>query len=180
MSDDIAREKKRLKQAVHQRSKDIITRHIKYLKKEKDHVESTIEKLITSDDNWRKKEKILLSIPGIGKISASALIADMRELGNIKNKQAAALLGVAPCTRESGTYKGIGYISGGRFTLRKIIYMAALSASHGKNKFAQYYQKLKNRGKRPKVCIVALMNKMISTANALLRKGEVWNSHFVV
>ena len=118
-------------------------------------------------------------MPGIGNIVASALITEMRELGKIKNKQAAALLGVAPYTKQSGAYEGLSTISGGRFMIRKIVYMGALSACHSKGKLGQYYKRLKSKGKKPKICVIAVMNKIISIANTLIRKNELWKPHII-
>jgi len=178
-TEDIAREKKRLKQVATQISKDFITQHITHLKQQIKLITDRINKLIKGNDVWNKKNILLKSIPGIGDIIASALIAEMCELGHIKNKQAAALLGVAPYTKQSGNYKGLSIISGGRFMIRKIVYMGALSACHSKGKFGQYYKKLKSKGKKPKVCIVAVMNKIISIANVLIKKDELWNPNFI-
>ena len=176
--EDIAREKKRLKQAFSQKAKNFIFNHIKFLEEQIDLVNKEIEHLIASNSEWKKAQRLLLSMPGFGEISTAALIAEIPELGQIENKQAASILGVAPGTKQSGNFEGRATISGGRFMIRKIIYMAALSASHSKGKFSAYYQRLKNKGKKPKVCLVALMNKMISIANTLLKKGEEWNPAF--
>jgi transposase len=176
--EDISREKKRLKQAVSPKSKKLILRHIDFLKQEIEGIDSETKNLIKNNDEWTNKSIILQSIPGIGLISATALIAEMPELGHIENKQAASLLGVAPRVKQSGNYEGVATIAGGRFMIRRILYMAALSASHAKGKFCDYYQRLKSKQKKGKVCLVALMNKMISIANSLVKKGELWNSNF--
>lgn len=177
--EDIAKEKKRLKQVVTKVSKDLITNHILHLKSQINIIDNKIKDIVTTNENWNKKFNILKSIPGIGNVTAAALIAEMSELGSIENKQAAALLGVAPYTKQSGNYEGKSMISGGRFMIRKIVYMGALSACHSKSRFAEYYNKLKSKGKKPKVCIVAVMNKIISVANALIKKNEMWNPNFI-
>jgi transposase len=176
--EDVAREKKRLKQAFCPKSKKLITRHINFLEQEIKRLDKVTEQLIETNEEWENKAKILRSIPGIGQISATALIAEMPELGCIENKQAASLLGVAPRVKQSGNYEGVATIAGGRFMIRRILYMAALSASHAKGKFCDYYQRLKSKQKKGKVCLVALMNKMISIANSLVKKGELWNPSF--
>lgn len=176
--EDIAKEKKRLKQVITQTSKELITQHIDHLTKQIKIIDQKIGELINNNDAWKEKVTILKSIPGIGAITASALIAEMGELGNIENKQASALLGVAPYIKQSGNYEGRSTIAGGRFVIRKIMYMGALSAAHSKGKFGEFYIRLKNKGKKPKVCIVAVMNKIISIANALVKKKEIWNPNF--
>ena len=177
-TEDIAREKKRLKQAVCPKSKTLIVRHINFLEREIKRLDCETASLIENNEAWVSKAKILRSIPGIGPVAATALIAEMPELGSIENKQAAALLGVAPRIKQSGTYEGTATIAGGRFMIRKIFYMAALSACHAKGKFCAYYQRLKSKQKKGKVCRVALMNKMISIANSLVKKSEIWDPKF--
>ena len=177
--EDVAREKKRIKQASCQKTKAFIGNHINFLKQEIERIDKEIEAFIASKTEWKEKTKILRSIPGIGFVSATALIAEIPELGHIENKEAAALLGVAPRIKQSGTYEGIATIAGGRFMIRKIFYMAALSASHAKGKFCDYYRHLKTKQKKGKVCLVALMNKMISIANTLIKKNELWDPKFI-
>lgn len=174
----VAEEKKRLLQSNLIKVKDFITKNIEFLNLQIEEIDKEVKTLIDNDEQWKNKFKIFLSIPGIGKVTSAILISDMPELGTIENKQAASLLGVAPHTKQSGNYQGLSMISGGRFRVRQIAYMAALSASHGKGKLTDYYKKLKAKDKKAKVCLVALMNKMISVANALLRKNEIWNPTF--
>lgn len=178
-TEDISREKKRLKQVTTQASKDFLVHHIDHLKQQIELINNRTKKLIKNNDVWNKKNIILKSIPGIGDIVASALITEMRELGTIKNKQAAALLGVAPYTKQSGNYEGLSVISGGRFMVRKIVYMGALAACHSKGKLGQFYKRLKSKGKKSKVCVVAIMNKIISIANVLIKKEELWNPNII-
>lgn len=178
--EDISREKKRLKQCRHQTSKNFITERIHYLEKQIESMDIEVKQLVSINELWKRQLKILTSIPGIGMISAVTLLSEMPELGLIENKKIASLLGVAPQTKQSGLYVGTSIITGGRFIPRRLVYMAALSASHGKSKFKEFYQRLRSKGKKAKVCIVALMNKIIATANALLRKDEMWNPSFIV
>lgn len=177
--EDAARQKKRLKQVSTIESKKFMENHIDYIEQQVQMVDAQIKILIKNNEQFNKKIKILKSIPGIGDITASALIAEMSELGTIKNKQAAALLGVAPYDKQSGSSASPSKISGGRFIIRKIVYMGALSASHSKGKFGEFYKRLKDKGKKAKVCIVAVMNKIITTANALIKKGETWNPQII-
>lgn len=171
-------EKKRLKQSVSERSDAFIKAHIEYLESQLKLIDMEIKLLINGSKQWLMDIKILKSMPGIGDISAVTLLAEMPELGRIENKKVASLLGVAPHTKQSGMYVGKATIGGGRFIPRKVLYMAALSACHGKSKFKDFYENLKRKGKKSKMCLVALMNKMITTANALMRKGEMWNKNY--
>ena len=117
---------------------------------------------------------ILLSIPGIGAATAIALLVDMPELGTMEAKQAASLAGLAPVTRQSGTWKGKSFIRGGRASVRQSIYMPALVAIRFNRPLKEKYEALRGAGKCAKVAIVAIMRKMIITANALLRDNRTW------
>ncbi len=133
-----------------------------------------IQKIIDEDDDMNNRKQILESIPGIGKTTAANLIAHMPELGTVENKEAAALLGVAPYTKQSGTYKGQETISGGRFAPRCALYMAALTACRYNPVMKNFYSRLRNTGKKPKVAVVAVMNKLIVTINAMCKKNMKW------
>lgn len=167
-------EKKRLKGPTGQFCNDRIEAHLNFISQDIEELENEIQFLIKQDDALSKKNEILQSIPGVGKTTAAALIADMPELGTIDNKKAAALLGVVPYTKQSGMYKGNEVISGGRSAPRKALYMAALTATRYNKSMKDFYSKLRERGKKPKVAVVAVMNKLIVTANAMLRKNEKW------
>lgn len=171
-----ATEKRRLKGPAGQYYKDSIERIIELIEKEIESFDDSIQELIQQDKNFSKKNEILQSIPGIGKATAAALIADMPELGTIDNKKAAALLGVAPYTKQSGTYRGCEIISGGRPAPRKALYMATLAATRYNKSMKIFYDRLRDNGKKPKVAVVAVMNKLIVTMNAMLRKNEKWAS----
>ncbi len=118
--------------------------------------------------------RILTSVPGIGPVTAAALVAWMAEFGAIGNRQAASLPGVAPLARDSGTIRGGRHIGGGRRRPRDVIYMAALSASRCSPDMRELYQRLRERGKPHRVAPVAVMRRLVVTANALLRDRRVW------
>ncbi|MCU8335281.1 IS110 family transposase, partial [Vibrio vulnificus] len=105
-------------------------------------VENRIEKLIETCPDYQAKNEILQSVPGIGKIAAASLISNVPELGYITNKQAASLIGVAPITRESGSFKGKRMINGGRMQVRTVLYMAMMSAMQCNPVFKETYQRL--------------------------------------
>jgi len=137
-------------------------------------LDAEIQKIIDEDDDMNNRKEILESIPGIGKTTAANLIAHMPELGTVENKEAAALLGVAPYTKQSGIYKGQETISGGRFAPRCALYMAALAACRYNPVMKNFYSRLRNTGKKPKVAVVAVMNKLIVTINAMCKKNMKW------
>lgn len=169
-----AMEKKRLKGPTGQFCKERIEALLNIINQDIQELENEIQVLIQQDKTLSDKSDILQSIPGIGKTTAAALIADMPELGKIENKKAAALLGVVPYTKQSGMYKGNEIISGGRPAPRKALYMAALTATRYNKQMKIFYTRLRDKGKKPKVAVVAVMNKLIMTINAMLRKNEKW------
>jgi transposase len=154
--------------------KEKMQQHIAFLNEQIEKVEKEIEQLIKSDDDWQQKQTIITSMPGAGKSTASALIAFMPELGKIGNKQAAALAGLVPYTKESGTYTKTATIREGRPLPRKALYMSALSAIQHNQDFKIFYNRLRESGKKPKVAIVAVMRKFIVLANVLLTENRTW------
>ena len=137
-------------------------------------VEAAMETLIKKDEALAERFAILLSIPGIAKLSAFAILIDMPELGAIEAKQAAALAGLAPITRQSGNWKGRARIRGGRANLRQALYMPALVATRFNEDLKAKYQELIKVGKPAKVAITAVMRKLLLLANALLRDRRKW------
>ncbi|HAS8098217.1 TPA: IS110 family transposase, partial [Vibrio vulnificus] len=131
-------------------------------------VENRIEKLIETCPDYQAKNEILQSVPGIGKIAAASLISNVPELGYITNKQAASLIGVAPITRESGSFKGKRMIKGGRMQVRTVLYMAMMSAMQCNPVFKETYQRLLAAGKPKKVALIACVRKMVVILNSML------------
>ena len=117
---------------------------------------------------------ILCSIPGIGEITAMAIIIHCPELGSLGRKQVASLAGVAPITRQSGNWRGKSFIQGGRSSLRKALYMPALVAARKNPDLTAKYQSMIAAGKPPKLALTALMRKLIELANALIRDNRKW------
>jgi transposase len=119
-----------------------------------------------------RRFRLLLSLPGIGPVVAASLVVRMPELGCMNRGQAASLLGVAPFARDSGQYKGLRFISGGRERPRRMLYMAALAARRSQLK--GFAERLEANGKPAKVVLVAVMRKLIEAANLVLARGEPW------
>lgn len=130
--------------------------------------------IIAADPVLQNRLEILTSIPGIGEATAIALIADMPELGQLDEKQAASLAGLAPVARESGNWRGKSFIRGGRAHLRQALYMPALVAMRFNPDLKAKYAAMITAGKPAKVAITALMRKLVVLANALLRKDRKW------
>ena len=151
------------------------------LKQRMAHIERQIKaldaetgKLIAGDKALSRRAEVLTSIPGIARITAAGLLTEMPELGGIDGKAAASLAGLAPVTRESGAWKGRSFIGGGRSRPRRMLYMAAVSAITHNPDLARKYRELRQRGKPPKVALVAVMRKLVVLANALLAQDREW------
>jgi transposase len=130
--------------------------------------------VLVANPTLKTRLDILLSIPGVGAATAIALLVDMPELGTMDAKQAASLAGLAPVTRQSGTWRGQSFIQGGRASIRHAIYMPALVAIQHNPQLKEKYEALRRAGKLPKVAIVAIMRKIVIIANALLRDNRKW------
>lgn len=137
-------------------------------------IDKKITELIKNNQDWNEKAKIAQSMPGVGPVLLSKIIASLPELGNVSKKEIAALGGVAPYLNQSGNYKGRAFIQGGRADLRKDLYMAALSAAFHNDYLSSFYQKLRKAGKQGKVAIIAVARRMLVILNAMFRKQEMW------
>lgn len=137
-------------------------------------LDKTIARAVAAAPHLARKNELMRSVPGVGPVFAHSLLALMPELGTLTNRQAAALLGVAPFDCDSGAFKGQRRIFGGRRELRDVAYMAALAASRSNPVFTAFSERLRAAGKRPKVVLVAVMRKLITTLNAMLRDHRQW------
>ncbi|MFC1603301.1 IS110 family transposase [Pseudomonadota bacterium] len=134
-----------------------------------------LQKLIESCDEYKTKNEILQSMPGVGNMLAISLLSNMPELGYISNKEAVALVGVAPINRDSGIYNGHRKVRGGRHQIRTVMYMAMLSGIQCNPVFKATYKRLVAAGKPKKIAIVACIRKMIVILNSMVRDGVHWN-----
>jgi transposase len=141
----------------------------RFLEKQINQCDKAIATLIAGDPQLAHKASRLQTIPGVGKVVASTVLAEMPELGTLNNQTAAALAGVAPYNRDSGTQKGVRSISGGRRPVRCALYMAALSAVRYDRILKEFYQRLLLAGKKPMVALTACMRKLILLMNRLLK-----------
>jgi len=147
---------------------------IALLKKQNEEIDAAMRAIIESDPALAARFTILKSVPGVGDLTAISLIASMPELGTCSPKQAASLIGVAPFNRESGTLRGNPAIRGGRTALRKILYMSALSAIRVNGPLRSFYRRLVENGKPAKVALVAVLRKLVTVLNALIRENRKW------
>lgn len=137
-------------------------------------IDTACRDIVLSDPAGAHRLAILISIPAIGEVTAMTLLADMPELGDLNDKQAASLMGVAPVARDSGAFRGKRHIRGGRAQVRQAVYMAALVATRFNADMKRKYDQLVKNGKPPKVALTAVMRKLIILANALIRDNRPW------
>lgn len=156
------------------KSKKLIDKHIRELKKRIKEASEEIEDMISNDKELRQKQDLLVSYKGVGKKIANSLISELPELGSLHRKKVAGLVGVAPKTSQSGQKEYYARISGGRFYVRKALYMAALVAMRYNPDMKLFYNKLTERGKAPKVALVAVMRKIITTLNCMIKYNKFY------
>jgi len=137
-------------------------------------LDERLVEIVAADAALAHRYRMLTSMPGVGPVLACTLIALLPELGRMSRKQVAALVGVAPYAFESGKLKGKRCVWGGRAPVRHVLYMAAMSASNWNPVLKRFHDRLKAAGKLPKVAIVAVMRKMITTLNAMVRDDVSW------
>lgn len=142
---------------------------IKILDRKIEAIEGYLRKIIASERALSEKYKLLRSMKGVGDVLATTLIAELPELGKLTKKEVAALVRVAPLTRQSGKKTGKARTQYGRHAVRKVLYMAALVAAHHNPKMKVFYKRLLDNGKLKKVALVAVMRKMIVTLNAMVK-----------
>lgn len=156
-----------------------IHQHIHYLEKQLDALHRQIEEAVQKSPLWRAQEQLLTSMKGVGRVTAVKLMAHLPELGSLTRREIAALAGVAPYCHESGKRRGRSYIEKGRGAVRSALYMAALSALRYNPAIKQFAERLKQKGKKGKVILVACMRKMLVTLNAMMRDQIPWQNHLV-
>jgi len=169
-------EKNRLQQASAPRIKASIRAVLATLDAQIAALDDDLDGHIRRSPVWREKENLLLSVPGVGAQTARTLMACLPELGSISRQAIAALVGVAPINRDSGSMRGRRTTWGGRKDVRCMLYMATLVASRHNPVIRAKYQKLLAAGKPKKVALVACMRKLLTILNAMLRTGQPWRN----
>ena len=139
-------------------------------------LDQEIDGQVRGSPAWRAAEDLLTSVPGIGKITARTLIAELPELGRLDRRRIAALVGVAPVNRDSGAWRGHRAIAGGRSAVRHTLYMAALSATSWNPAVRALYLRLRGRGRPAKTALVAAMPKLLTILNAIMRDRRPWQT----
>lgn len=169
----IGAERQRQKRAPARIARSIV-RLVKALEKELASLDDDIDDAVRGSPAWRDKEDLLASVPGIGKTIARTLIAELPELGSLDRRQVAALVGLAPWTRQSGQWRGKSFIGGGRAAIRTALFMGALVAARHNPTLKAFRDKLVAAGKPKLVAIIATARKLVTILNAVIRDRQPW------
>jgi transposase len=151
-----------------------IRSHLRWLERQLREVDAQMTAAIESSPVWRVNDDLLRSIPGVGPAVSRTLLAEFPELGTLSREEVAALAGVAPMNRDSGTWSGRRSVAGGRSRVRGLLYMAALSAKRFNPSLREFAARLVTKGKAAKVVLVAVARKLLVIANAVLRDQTPW------
>jgi transposase len=167
-------ERARRQQARPGRVRTSLARVVTTLEDELKALDGDIDRTVRGTPAWRDKEDLLASVPGIGKTIARTLMAELPELGRLNPKQIAALAGLAPFTRQSGTWRGKSFISGGRTAVRAALFMGALVAARYNPTLKAFRDRLVHNGKPKLVAIIATARKLLIILNAIIRDHKPW------
>jgi transposase len=151
-----------------------INRRLKSLDRHIDRLAAEIAKRIAVEPGLARRQQILLSMPGVGAGVAANLLVDLAELGSLDRHAAASLAGLAPFADDSGEVTGKRHIKGGRANPRRALYWAALSAARHNPDLRNFYKRLVENGKKPKVALTAVMRKLVVLANTLIKEDRIW------
>lgn len=149
-------------------------RLIKLVEKELEWVNVRLEKAVAEVTEWQRRYEIITSVPGLGSGVAYTLLGELPELGELSNREVAALCGLAPYNRDSGAMQGKRRIRGGRAPIRTMLYMAMLCSIQHNPVMKEFYQRLVAQGKHKKVALTACMRKMVTILNTMVKNDEVW------
>jgi transposase len=152
-----------------------LERHLSWLEAEVADADTRLAEAVKASPAWREKDELLQSIPGLGPVSSLTLLAALPELGSLEGGKIAALVGLAPFADDSGTRRGGRHVRGGRAAVRRILYLAALSAVRYNPALKAFRDRLSARGKKPKVILTAVARKLLVIANAVIRTGLPWD-----
>jgi transposase len=151
-----------------------IDEHIRWLEKRLSMFDDELGELIRNTPLWRERDELLRSVPGVGKVLSSTLLAQLPELGMLNRKQIAALAGLAPFNRDSGSMRGSRCIWGGRAQVRRVLYMATVAGVRSNPTIRAFYLRLRTNGKHAKPALIACMRKFLVILNAMLHDKTQW------
>lgn len=150
--------------------------HLEWLEEQIRKLDEDIEALSQSQVEWQSRIALLKSVPGVGPVIATTLMATLPELGTVSDKRISALVGVAPFNRDSGKFRGSRRIWGGRATIRAVLYMGTLFAVRHNPVLKAFYERLLGQGKAKKVALIACMHKLLRILNAIIRNCKSWQA----
>jgi len=171
----IVAERQRQKRLTEKRLQQSIARLLAALQKELSALETAIDDAVRGTPAWREKEDLLASVPGVGKIIARTLLAELPELGSLDRRKVAALVGLAPWTRQSGQWRGKSFIGGGRASVRAALFLGAMVAARHNPDLKLFRNRLIAAGKPKLVALVATARKLLTILNAILRDKRPWH-----
>ena len=164
---------KRMPKSVH----GSINRILKSIQKEITRIDEQLDALMDDVEEWKEKRDLLMSAKGVGKVLAYTLLSELPELGRLNRKEIAALVGVAPMNRDSGSYEGKRYIRGGRHKVRTVLFVSMMSAIQCHPKLKPMYERMVADGKPKKVALVACMRKQLIILNTMMKNGTHWDEN---
>ena len=153
-----------------------IGQHIRWLERRVTDLDRELHAGVRASPVWRAQDDLLQSVPGVGPVLSYTVLAALPELGTLGRKQIAALVGVAPLARDSGTHRGRRTSWGGRAPVRTVLYMATLTATQWNPVLRQCYQRLRAAGKPHKVALTACMRRRLLILNAIVRTQTPWRA----
>jgi transposase len=151
-----------------------IQQHVEWLRRQLRDLDGELQGLLRASPIWREQENLLRTVPGVGPVLATTLLADLPELGRLNRRQIAALVGVAPLNRDSGQHRGLRHIWGGRAQIRTVLYMATVSAVRCNPVVRTFFERLCAAGKPKKVALTACMRKLLTILNAMIHTRTRW------
>ena len=166
---------KRMPKTVHKPIQAIL----KTIKQQIETIDKQLDKLINSIAEWRQKRDLLLSAKGVGNVLAYTLMSELPELGQLNRKEIAALVGVAPMNRDSGSFEGKRYIRGGRHKVRTVLFVSMMSAIQCHPKLKPMYERMVANGKPKKVALVACMRKQLTILNTMVKNNTYWDEKMI-
>jgi transposase len=170
----LTQEKNRLGTARDAEARASIKQAIGFYERQLQELDQRIAELTNADPDFRRRLELLVSVPGVGAVTAAGLLAELPELGAMNRGQAAKLVGLAPINRDSGAMRGKRMIGGGRAAVRRSLYMATLVATRHNHLIRGHYQQLIGRGKAKMTALVACMRKLLLILNAMIKNQTPW------
>jgi transposase len=170
----LTQEKNRLATSPDAETRKSIREAIDFYDRQLKELDGRIAEITSADPEFRERLALLVSVPGIGVVTAAGLLAELPELGAMNRGQAAKLVGLAPINRDSGTLRGKRLIGGGRTQVRRSLYMATIVATQHNHLIRRHYQQLLARGKAKMTALVACMRKLLLILNAMIKNNSPW------